>query len=81
MVEEISDSRLRWMCRRGMKELDVMVTRYHERRYPTAPAAERAAFVSLLEEVEDPDIWAWAMGHLEAPAVYTDVIEQLRIHS
>ena len=37
-------ARLTWLLRRGMKELDVMATRYHADRYPQAPAAERQAF-------------------------------------
>ncbi len=73
-------ARLKWLLRRGMKELDVMVTRYHDARYPTAPAAERAAFEQLLQEAEDPDIWSWAMGYSEVPALYADVIRELRVH-
>jgi antitoxin CptB len=73
-------ARLRWLLRRGMKELDIMVTRYHTHRYEQAPETERAAFVRLLSEVEDPDIWAWAMGYQDVPPEYADVIGQLRIH-
>lgn len=72
-----SISQLRWMCRRGMKELDVLATRYLAQDYPTAPAEQQAAFVSLLQQVEDPDIWAWAMGYEPAPEPYADIIERL----
>ncbi len=71
-------SRLRWLCRRGMKELDVMVTRYLDGRYEGAPEAEKEAFVRLLSTAEDPDIWSWAMGYAPTPDEYQDVIEQLR---
>lgn len=74
------ERRLRWLLRRGMKELDVMVMRYHAQRYAEAPAEERAAFVRLLETVEDPDFWAWAMGYAEPPDEYRGLLEQLRIH-
>ena len=74
------DRRLRWLLRRGMKELDVMVTRYHAHRYAQASEAERACFVHLLETEEDPDIWSWAMGYAEPPAAYAELIAQLRIH-
>lgn len=76
-----SNPRLRWLLRRGMKELDVVVTRYYERHYATAANAERAAFVKLLETVEDPDIWAWVMNYTPVPAEYTDVIERLRSYA
>jgi antitoxin CptB len=79
-MNEPNEARLRWLLRRGMKELDVMVMRYHAHRYPEAPPAERAAFVALLTTVEDPDIWSWCMGMTDTPAEYADVVEQLRIH-
>lgn len=74
------ERRLRWMLRRGMKELDVMVMRYHAQRYAEAPDEERAAFAQLLKTAEDPDIWSWAMGYAEPPAVYLPLLEQLRIY-
>lgn len=74
---ELPVSRLRWMCRRGMKELDVLMTRYLDESYAAAPAAQRASFVSLLAEVEDPDIWAWVMGHQAVPEPYADIIRCL----
>jgi len=74
------ERRLRWLLRRGMKELDVMVMRYHATRYPEAPAEERAAFVRLLTSAEDPDIWSWAMGYAETPAEYRELLDQLRIY-
>lgn len=73
-------ARLTWLLRRGMKELDVMATRYHADRYPHAPAAERSAFERLLAEVEDPDIWAWTMGYDQPPEEYQDVIREFRIY-
>ena len=45
--------KLRWRCRRGMKELDLLTLSYLERHYPTASAAEQQAFADLLE-VQDP---------------------------
>lgn len=74
------ERRLRFLLRRGMKELDVMVTRYHASRYANATAAERDAFVRLLETVEDPDIWAWTMGYADTPGEYREVVGQLRIY-
>lgn len=74
----MQDSQIRWRLRRGMKELDVILTRHFEQRYPQADAAERAAFLTLLDH-EDPDLWAWVMGYRLAPeGALGDVIEQLR---
>jgi len=54
-------SRLRWRCRRGMRELDVVLQRYLEQRYQQAPATEQKAFELLLEE-QDPQLLAWLTG-------------------
>lgn len=71
-------SRLRWHCRRGMKELDVLLERYLERRYPTAPEAERAAFRRLLE-FQDPALWACLSGREEpADRDLSDVVRRIR---
>ena len=59
-------SKLRWRCRRGMKEVDVLLLAYLERRYATAPAEERRIFADLLE-LQDPQLHAYLIG-LEAPA-------------
>ena len=53
-------SQLRWRCRRGMRELDVLLERYLKERYPSAPAAEQQAFVALLE-APDPQLFAYVV--------------------
>ena len=58
--------RLRWRCRRGMKELDVVLLNYLERHYAAADTAERRAFADLLE-LQDPLLFAYVSGR-EAPA-------------
>ena len=47
--------KLEWRCRRGMKELDILLLRYARGRLPAAPAAERDLFAEFLE-LPDPDI-------------------------
>ena len=76
----MDQARLKWLVRRGMKELDIMVGRYHAQRYPEAAPAEREAFERLLSEAEDPDIWAWTMGYDTEPEAFRDVIRELRIY-
>jgi antitoxin CptB len=69
---------LRWHCRRGMRELDVLLERYLKERYPSAPAAEQQAFVALLE-VPDPQLFAYVVQR-EVPEdpVWAHVIAILR---
>lgn len=61
MSDETELRRLRWRCRRGMRELDQLMLRYLDRRWPAAEAGERAAFERLLD-IEDDRLWRWFMG-------------------
>lgn len=47
--------KLEWRCRRGMKELDLLLVRYVRERLALAASDERAAFADFLE-LPDPDI-------------------------
>ena len=60
-------SRLRWRCRRGMRELDVLLARYLERDYSAAAQPERDAFCGLLE-LPDPDLYGYLFGRTELAA-------------
>jgi antitoxin CptB len=51
---------LRWRCRRGMRELDMLLERYLRERYPSAPAAEQQAFAALLD-LPDPELLTFVM--------------------
>ncbi|MSS76524.1 MAG: succinate dehydrogenase assembly factor 2 [Methyloglobulus sp.] len=42
-------AKLRWQCRRGSKELDLLLMSYLETRYPVADAAEKAHFAEMLK--------------------------------
>ena len=54
-------ARLRWRCRRGMRELDVVLTRYLERVWASASARERRAFAQLLD-LQDPELFGYLVG-------------------
>lgn len=53
--------RLRWRCRRGMRELDQLMLRYLDGRWAQADEVERGLFVRLLDS-EDDKLWRWFMG-------------------
>ena len=50
-------TRLEWRCRRGMRELDILMSRYLKYRYEAASPEEQAAFRRLLE-LPDPELVA-----------------------
>ena len=59
-------ARLRWRCRRGMRELDVMLGRYLDRAWEMASPAERRAFVQLVE-LQDPELVGYRVGGTTPP--------------
>ena len=52
---------LLWHCRRGMKELDVLLERYAGAALPYADAGERQLLARLLER-PDPELAGYFLG-------------------
>ena len=60
--DEAELRRLRWKCRRVMRELDHLFGRYLDREWRQSSQVERGVFLRLLE-TEDDRLWHWFMGH------------------
>ena len=52
--------RVRWQCRRGMLELDVLLVPFVKEVYPSLDAEDQARYRKLLE-CEDQDMFGWFM--------------------
>jgi len=63
--------RLRWRCRRGMRELDQLLTRWLDREWTAASDSQREVFLRLLDS-EDDRLWRWFLGHETAPDAALD---------
>ena len=75
--QAVSLSRLRWQCRRGMRELDVLMTRWLERDWPAASSAERSAFQQLLA-LQDPELAEYLLrGEPHPDPIAATVIERM----
>ena len=71
-------SRLRWQCRRGMRELDVLMTRWLERDWASASMPERAAFQQLLA-LQDPELAEYLLrGERHPDPVIAAVVRRIR---
>ena len=71
-------SRLRWLCRRGMKELDLVMTTYLDEHYENASPDQRLQFGKLLE-MADPDLYRLLLGRdTAADAETRQLVEFLR---
>lgn len=58
--------RLRWRCRRGMRELDQLMLRYLDHAWAADSEAQRGVFLRLLD-CEDDTLWHWFLGHEDPP--------------
>ena len=76
MTEEPELKRLRWRCRRGMRELDVLMTRYLDHGWPQASDAERRDFRRLLD-CEDDKLWQWFMGRQPADKEFDAIVQRI----
>ena len=56
-----ASGRLRWQCRRGVKELDILLTRYLDQAFAHASSAERGEFTRLLT-LQDPQLAAYLLA-------------------
>ena len=58
-------AKLEWRCRRGMRELDVLLMRYMSDNFDAAAPVEQAAFEKLLS-LPDPEILDLLTGRTTA---------------
>jgi len=57
--------RIRWRCRRGLLELDIILGRFVEAQYAYLDEAGREAFEELLDIPDNP-LWDMIAGRSEA---------------
>ena len=72
-MDESNWSRLRWRCRRGMLENDIILTRYLDSVGRAMPEAELIALDRLLD-LADNELWDLLSGRTE---VDDDDLQQL----
>lgn len=72
-------SRLRWQCRRGMRELDELLTDYLDTRFESAAPAEQRAFRELLALADDRLIGYLLGGQAAADPDLAHVIAEIRM--
>jgi antitoxin CptB len=71
-------NRLRWRCRRGMLENDLILTRFLDARGDAITAQEVAA-LDILLEMSDNELWDLLSGREEpADAAVAPLLERLK---
>jgi succinate dehydrogenase flavin-adding protein (antitoxin of CptAB toxin-antitoxin module) len=70
--------RIRWHCRRGLLELDLVLARFLEQVLPRLSDQEVEGFKRLLQR-SDNDLWDLVAGRLEPePGLEAGLVERLR---
>ena len=78
MSDDPELKRIRWRCRRGMRELDQLFERWLAHGWKQASDAERGVFLRLLD-CEDDRLWRWFMGYEHCPdAELAALVERIR---
>ena len=77
-AQALDDRRLKWQCRRGMLELDLLLLPFVEQRFWNLSAPDQAIFRSFLAE-DDPTLFEWFNGrNLPADAASLRLIAMIR---
>lgn len=70
-------TQLKWACRRGMLELDVLLGNFLVNNYDTLNEVQQQQFVALLKE-PDPLLFAWLIGQEMPPKELQSITELIR---
>ncbi|HEY5897436.1 MAG TPA: succinate dehydrogenase assembly factor 2 [Burkholderiales bacterium] len=75
-MERVERDRLKWKCRRGLLELDIVLQRFLER---TPPQGEEVVRLNALLDLPDNDLWDIVAGRSEDYDPHLkDVVARLR---
>jgi len=69
-------AKLRWRCRRGMRELDEAMRAYLDHHYESAEQKEKDLFLDLLN-LQDPELFRLISGK-DKDARYEPIISAIR---
>lgn len=78
-LESESTRRTRWQCRRGMLELDILLSRFLDEHYSSLSASELACFHRLLEQ-SDTTLLAWLQGQEQPPSGLKLIFQKVTQH-
>ena len=69
--------RIRWQCRRGLLELDIVLELFQRKELEQLDAAGLNRFRELLSE-PDTRLLAWVLGQEEPPEQFASLVGRLR---
>jgi len=79
MIDPVRLSRLRWRCRRGMLENDIVLSRFLDSR-GAALGEDEVAMLDALLDLPDQELWDLIAGRAEPPESVAPLVDALRRH-
>lgn len=76
MEENVPQRRLRWQCRRGLLELDLLLSRFLEERYAALDSVDQEMFQVLLQQ-PDPLLLRWIQGQEVPPDRFRILVKKI----
>jgi antitoxin CptB len=73
ILDPVSLERVRWRCRRGLLELDIVLGRFVVQRYPVMNNEQRVVFDELLD-MPDTELWDVITGKREPAHAHQRVV-------
>jgi antitoxin CptB len=71
------DARMRWRCRRGMKELDILLERFLKSRFEATDGKQKEVFADFLD-LQDPQLADYLLkGVVPADADFKNLVKQI----
>lgn len=66
MEDTLQNKQIRWQCRRGMLELDLILLKYFDACFHALSETDKQLFIQFLKE-PDQTLYRWLMGQVEPP--------------
>ena len=70
-------SKLKWRCRKGVRELDMLLSKYIETSYSVLPTKEKDIFLEFIEK-DTYEILDILMNKKSSNEKFTNIVEALK---
>jgi len=72
----MNDKEIIWKCRRGTKELDMLMTGFYNKYYKSASKSQKDAFIKLLS-LEDPVLYDLILNKISSKDIAVNEIADM----
>lgn len=77
----MKNNQIRWQCRRGMLELDLILLKFFDGCFAELKEADKQLFIELLQET-DQTLYQWLIKKTESVAIrFEELIQKIRVYT